>query len=119
MEKITVLDDYAAYIGDNPEHFDTDHAIDKYACCGLYGYYADIYYDIDAKKPSDAMIKLATKRVIKARLRKMKNKKPGSLDFFLSFYKDKEYGKKCYYSRLAECDKAIQADEALLERCGK
>ena len=111
MRKITVMNDHNAYIGDN-----NNQNTDNYKCCGYSGYGVDIYYDADAKKPSEYMVKIATKKVLKARLSKIKAKKIGSLKSYQSLYKNKDEGTRAYYSAIDSHNKAIKECEALLEK---
>lgn len=113
MRKITVMNEHNAYIGDE---IDTFHVSEKYKCCGYIGYSVDIYYDADTKKPSEYMVKTATKKVLKARLSKIKAKKIGSLKSYQSFYKNKDEGTRAYYSAIDSHNKAIKECEALLEK---
>ena len=100
-----------AYIGDN-----NNQNADNYKCCGYSGYGVDIYYDADAKKPSEYMAKIATKKVLKARLSEIKAKKIGSLKSYQSLYKNKDEGTRAYYSAINGHNKAIKECEALLEK---
>ena len=100
-----------AYIGDN-----NNQNTDNYKCCGYSGYGVDIYYDADAKMPSEYMQKIATKKVLKARLSKIKSKKIGSLKSYQSIYKNKDEGTRAYYSAINDHNKAIKECEALLEK---
>ena len=108
MRKITVMNGHNAYIG--------DENADNYKCCGYTGYGVDIYYDADAKKPSEYMVKIATKKVLKARLSEIKAKKIGSLRSYQSLYKNKDEGTKAYYSAIDSHNKAIKECGALLEK---
>ena len=100
-----------AYIGDN-----NNQNTDNYKCCGYSGFGVDIYYDADAKKPSEYMQKIATKKVLKARLSKIKSKKIGSLKSYQSIYKNKDEGTRAYYSAIDSHNKAIKECEALLDK---
>lgn len=111
MRKITVMNGNNAYIGDN-----NNQNADNYKCCGYSGYGVDIYYDADAKKPSEYMIKIATKKVLKTRLSEIKAKKIGSLKSYQSIYKNKDEGTRAYYSAIDSHNKAIKECEALLEK---
>lgn len=111
MRKITVMNGNNAYIGDN-----NNQNTDNYKCCGYSGYGVDIYYDADAKMPSEYMQKIATKKVLKARLSKIKSKKIGSLKSYQSIYKNKDEGTRAYYSAINDHNKAIKECEALLEK---
>ena len=111
MRKITVMNDNNAYIGDN-----NNQNTDSYKCCGYSGYGVDIYYDADTKKPSEYMVKTATKKVLKARLSKIRSKKIGSLKSYQSLYKNKDEGTRAYYSAIDSHNKAIKECEALLEK---
>lgn len=108
MRKITVMNGHNAYIG--------DENADNYKCCGYSGYGVDIYYDADTKKPSEYMVKIATKKVLKTRLSKIKAKKIGSLKSYQSLYKNKDEGTKAYYSAIDSHNKAIKECETLLEK---
>ena len=108
MRKIIVMNGHNAYIG--------DENTDNYKCCGYFGYGVDIYYDADTKKPSEYMVKIATKKVLKARLSEIKAKKIGSLKSYQSLYKNKDEGTKAYYSAIDSHNKAIKECEALLEK---
>ena len=111
MRKITVMNGNNAYIGDN-----NNQNTDNYKCCGYSGFGVDIYYDADAKKPSEYMQKIATKKVLKARLSKIKSKKIGSLKSYQSIYKNKDEGTRAYYSAIDSHNKAIKECEALLDK---
>lgn len=108
MRKITVMNGNNAYIG--------NENADNYKCCGYTGYGVDIYYDADTKKPSEYMVKIATKKVLKARLSKIKAKKIGSLKSYQSLYKNKDEGTSAYYSAIDSHNKAIKECKALLEK---
>lgn len=113
MRKITVMNEHNAYIGNE---IDTFQVSEKYKCCGYIGYGVDIYYDADTKKPSEYMVKTATKKVLKARLSKIKAKKIGSLRSYQSLYKNKDEGTRAYYSAIDSHNKAIKECETLLEK---
>lgn len=108
MRKINVLNANTAFIGDQ-------HTYDMPPCCGLEGYYADIYYNADEKMPSYDTIKLATKKVIERRLEEVKSKRP-NLRFYLSIYKDKEQGRKEYYDSLRGHKESIKRCKDLLKK---
>ena len=62
------------------------------------------------------MVKIATKKVLKARLSEIKAKKIGSLKSYWSIYKNKDEGTRAYYSAINGHNKAIKECEALLEK---
>ncbi len=107
------MNEHNAYIGNE---IDTFQVSEKYKCCGYIGYGVDIYYDADTKKPSEYMVKTATKKVLKARLSKIKAKKIGSLRSYQSLYKNKDEGTRAYYSAIDSHNKAIKECETLLEK---
>lgn len=116
MRKTTILNTNTVYIGSNPGDIYTVGAADKYTCCGLKGYGVDIYYDADAKKPTEYMVKAATKKALKLKLREIKKIRPaGSINDYLKFYKDKEYGTQTYHHHVEGIARAIKECEGLLE----
>lgn len=113
MRKITVINANNAYIGNDP----TDYVLEHYNCCGLPGYNADIYYDINAKKPSEYMIKLATKKILRERIKELKSKsRLFTLRDYLSCCGDKEKGRKEYFSNKESYNKSIRKCEDLLAK---
>lgn len=115
MRKTTILNTHTVYIGSSPADLYTAGAIEKYACCGLTGYGVDIYYDRDTKKPTECMVKAATKKALKFRLREIKKIRPGSIKDYLKLYKDKVYGAETYRRHVEGINRAIKECEGLLE----
>lgn len=113
MRKITVMNGHSVYVGNEIGWFNTCYVLEKYKCCGFSGYGVDIYYDADAKMPSEYMWKIATKKALKERIRETK-KHTCTLRTWLSCCKDKEERRKEYFAMKENNKRLVKEIEALL-----